>query len=115
MNEPESYTVKQIRELNGAPPLAATPSSPAAAELISAGAVEIVEKTARHVRAEVAGRSGTRRRVEHDGGRWHCSCPAFLHRHKCAHLDAVQLIVAEPGRRRLRPEAAPENRELTDA
>lgn len=74
-----------------------------AERLVAEGKVEILERTTRRVVAEVDGRSGERRRVLHDGGRWSCDCPAFVQRRRCAHLDAVQLVVAEPGLRRLRP------------
>ena len=42
------------------------------------------------IRAIVKG-DGALHRVRHDGGEWHCSCPALR---RCSHLLAVGLVVA---------------------
>jgi uncharacterized Zn finger protein len=87
------------------PPAPTSPPPPisAAASLLADGRVEIIERTSRILVAEIDGRRGQRRKIVHDGFRWHCTCPAWHHRRHCSHVEAVKLIAAPPGFRRLRP------------
>lgn len=78
--------------------------SPAAVELVASGQVEIVERSARRMLAEVE--DGRRRHVRHEAGRWSCDCAAFVARLSCVHLSAVRLVAAAPGTRRLRSRSA---------
>ena len=71
--------------------------------LLTSGTVEIITRGPRRVEAEVQGRSGERRLVTHNGRCWSCTCPAWFYGRRCAHVDAVRLVAAEPGLRRLRP------------
>ena len=103
-------SIVEVRRLNRGDPV---DRHHHAVALVDAGAVEVVEKTARHVLVEVVSRSehGIRRRVTSEGGRWSCDCPAFHHGHGCAHVAAADLVTAPAGMRRLRPvdaTAAPE-------
>jgi len=110
-DEPERLSRDELLELRGEVHFPPRPRPRArrdrysgrAEELLSEGRVEVIERSARRVVVEVAGSSGERRTVTHDTGRWHCECPAFRHRHSCAHLDATRLIVAAPGFRRFAP------------
>lgn len=76
-----------------------------AVEILADGRLEVVERTARRLLVEVESRSspGRLRRVTSEAGRLACDCPAFHHGHRCAHVAAAALVVAEPGLRRLRP------------
>jgi uncharacterized Zn finger protein len=66
-----------------------------AVRYLGAGRVTVRQVDRHAVFADVIGDSGLTYRVERsaDLGGWLCSCP---HRHGCAHLAAVHLVV-EPG------------------
>ena len=70
--------------------------------------VEIIYKTDTKLVAEVQGRTGIRRRIEHDSIDWRCSCPSWLYRRACVHQAAVARIAAPPKMRNLQPVPDPQ-------
>ena len=78
-----------------------------AAAVLAAGRLEVLTRTARVLEAETIGTTGHRHYIRGDLDGIRCSCPGWHHRHHCTHLDAVQLVVAEPGYRRLPPNNLP--------
>lgn len=62
-----------------------------AVRLLAAGKVTVVRVQGATIDATVDG-DHDQYDVRRRRGGWDCSCPAAIHRRRCAHLEAIQLI-----------------------
>lgn len=65
-----------------------------AARIINQGRVLYIRPTPHGIRAAVKGSNGDIHIVEHRPGRgWSCTCPGFMWRGRCSHVEAVKQLL----------------------